>query len=88
MANKIDFYEGKPMFFAANSKELAKAVANYDGEVQPPYVVRWSGKVSRVREKAFEDDTTLGVIFLPNTVTKISDGAFYGCLNLTAVHLG
>ena len=51
MAKEIEFYKGKPVFFAANSKELARAVAAYDGEAQPPHVVRWSGKVSKVRER-------------------------------------
>ena len=75
MANETELYKGKPVFLAANSKELAKAITAYDGEVEPPYVVRWSGKVSKVREKAFEDDTTLGIIILPDTVTKIAEDA-------------
>lgn len=88
MAKAIEFYKGKPVFFAANSKELARAVAAYVGDAQPPYVVRWSGKVSKVREKAFEDDEMLEIILHPDTVTKIADGAFSGCVNLTEVHFG
>ena len=44
MADETELYKGKTVFLAANSKELAKAIAAYDGEAESPYVVRWSGK--------------------------------------------
>ena len=40
MAMETVFYDGRPIFEAANSKELAKAVEAFDDDVKPPYVVR------------------------------------------------
>ena len=69
MAESVEMYDGKPVFFAANSKELAKAVKNYKGKAEAPYVVRWSGKTNKVRDEAFYHDDNLGVLLLPDTVT-------------------
>ena len=35
MAKNVEFYEGRPIFQANNSKELAAVVAEYAGEVKP-----------------------------------------------------
>ena len=53
MTESLEMYDGKPVFLAANSKELARAVKKYEGKAEAPYVVRWSGKTRKVREEAF-----------------------------------
>lgn len=85
MTESLEMYDGKPVFLAANSKELARAVKKYEGKAEAPYVVRWSGKTRKVREEAFCHDENLGVILLPDSVTTIGDMAFAYCRNLSRV---
>jgi len=45
-------------------------------------------KVVAIAANAFRDKTTLASVAIPNTVTTIGEGAFYGCSALTSVNLG
>lgn len=85
MAKKIESYEGRPVFVASNSEKLAEAVAKYDGEVQPPYVVRLPSQLKEVKKEAFYHDETVGVVLMPDSITRIGTSAFEGCKNLSHV---
>ena len=60
MADTVEMYEGKPVFHAANSRELSKAVKKFEGKAEAPYVVRWSGKT-----KIGNDNRRHGIRVLP-----------------------
>ena len=79
MTESLEMYDGKPVFLAANSKELARAVKKYEGKAEATYVVRWSGKTRKVREEAFCHDENLGVILLPDSVTTIDEITIIAC---------
>ena len=87
MAKEPETYKGRPVFLASNSAQLAKAVANYEAEVEPPYVVRIRKGTKKVAERAFHDNSKIGVVLLPDTVTRIGCEAFYYCDNLTEIHM-
>ena len=80
-----EMYEGKPIFEAANKDELEKAVANYKGEVEAPYVVQLPKMIRKVEKSAFFHDKTIGIVFLPGEVEEIGKGAFAFCTNLTRI---
>lgn len=81
---KVEYYEGKPIFKANTSKQLAEAVAKFKGEVEAPYVVMVSSTM--VKKAAFAKDETVGVaLFEEGKVTKICDQAFMDCPALTTV---
>lgn len=84
MAMETVFYDGRPIFEAANSKELAKAVEAFDDDVKPPYVVRIPDGVTEVAGSAFFK-ASIDVVFLPNSVTKIEYNAFDCCANLSDI---
>jgi len=85
MAKKIEFFEGKPVFVVTNQNGLEKAVAAYDGEVAPPYVVRVKGK--SVKDNAFTDCRTIGIVLLDDNVETIGEWAFAYCSGLTNIHI-
>ena len=82
---EVDLYCGKPVFWAANKKELAEAVKMYGDKAEAPFVVRIPDGVSEIEYCAFEEDASVGVILIPDTVTKIGWGAFWKCSNLQDV---
>lgn len=82
---EVDLYCGKPVFWAANKKELAEAVKMYGDKAEAPFVVRIPDGVSEIEDRAFEDDESVGVILIPDTVTKIGRDAFENCSNLQDV---
>ena len=84
MAKKVEFYKGRPVFQANNSKELAAVVAEYEGEVKPPYVVRIKKNTKYIADLAFSDDDNVGVVFLPDSVVRIGEVAF-SCRNLSEI---
>ena len=80
-----ELYEGKPIFIASSSKELADAVSSQGDQVKPPYVVKIPPGSNQVRNCAFACDKTLGVVILPDSVKLIGNEAFCDCKNLTKV---
>ena len=82
---EVDLYGGKPVFWAANKKELAEAVKMYGDKAEAPFVVRIPDGVSEIEGRAFEEDESVGVILIPDTVTKIGSYAFMRCSNLQDV---
>ena len=80
-----ELYEGKPIFFASSSKELADAVSNREEKVEPPYVVKIPPGSNQVRSRAFAGNSTLGVVILPNSVKLMGNEAFACCAKLTKV---
>lgn len=82
---EVDLYGGKPVFWAANKKELEEAVKMYGDKAEAPFVVRIPDGVSEIEGSAFEDDESVGIILIPDTVTKIGYFAFWKCSNLQDV---
>ena len=82
---EVDLYGGKPVFWAANKKELEEAVKMYGDKAEAPFVVRIPDGVSEIENRAFEEDDSVGVILIPDTVTKIRHFAFEKCSNLQDV---
>lgn len=82
---EVDLYGGKPVFWAANKKELEEAVKMYGDKAEAPFVVRIPDGVSEIEYCAFEEDASVGVILIPDTVTKIGRDAFWNCSNLQDV---
>lgn len=79
---EVDLYGGKPVFWAANKKELELAVEKYGDRAEAPFVVRIPDGVSEIEKSAFEEDESVGIILIPDTVTKIGAYAFQECPNL------
>ncbi len=79
---EVDLYGGKPVFWAANKKELEVAVEKYGDRAEAPFVVRIPDGVSEIENGAFEEDESVGIILIPDTVTKIGAFAFKECPNL------
>lgn len=79
---EVDLYGGKPVFWAANKKELEEAVKMYGDKAEAPFVVRIPDGVSEIENRAFEEDESVGIILIPDTVTKIGAFAFMECPNL------
>jgi hypothetical protein len=84
---KIEMYEGRPVFRASNSEQLANAVAQYKGDIEPPYVVRIPVRTKYVKYRAFIFNDDIGVVILPDSVYSIDEEAFTSCDNLTSVIL-
>lgn len=82
---EVDLYGGKPVFRAANKKELEEAVKMYGDKAEAPFVVRIPDGVSEIEDRAFEEDNSVGIILIPDTVTKIGAFAFMKCSNLQDV---
>ena len=82
---EVDLYGGKPVFWAANKKELEEAVKMYGDKAEAPFVVRIPDGVSEIEYCAFEEDASVGVILIPDTVTKRRRFAFLDCSNLQDV---
>lgn len=82
---EVDLYSGKPVFWAANKKELEEAVKMYGDKAEAPFVVRIPDGVSEIEYCAFYEDASVGVILIPDTVTKIGCFAFGKCSNLQDV---
>lgn len=82
---EVDLYGGKPVFWAANKKELEEAVKMYGDKAEAPFVVRIPDGVSEIEDRAFEEDNSVGIILIPDTVTKIGAFAFMKCSNLQDV---
>ena len=80
-------YEGRPVFRASNSEQLANAVAQYKGDIEPPYVVRIPARTKYVKSGAFDSNQDIGVVIFPDSVYSIGDEAFVCCKQLTSIML-
>ena len=87
MANKIEMYDGKPVFRASNSEQLSDAVSQYKGEVEAPYVVKIPSRTKYIKFRAFSDNHDIGVVILPDSVYSIDEEAFTNCDNLSRIIL-
>lgn len=87
---EIEFYEGQPIFEAANSQQLFEGIEKYrkyKGEVNPPYIVRLPNNSTEVKDEAFKENSKIGAVLLPDSITRIGSFAFMGCKNLTRVNI-
>ena len=84
---KIEMYEGRPVFRASNGEQLANAVAQYKGDIEPPYVVRIPARTKYVKFRAFDSNHDIGVVIFSGSVYSIDEEAFICCENLTSVIL-
>lgn len=83
----METYKGKPVFEASNRKELEDAVAHCIEKIEPPYVVKIPAGSNQVGRHAFADDSTIGVVILPDSVKLIGNEAFFGCKKLMDVNI-
>ncbi len=81
------FYDGKPIFEAANEMELTGDIAKYKGEVTPPYVVRIPHDLKEIEKEAFKCDGNIGVILIQDGTYSIGECAFKYCENLASVKI-
>lgn len=65
-------------------------ITKYNGTdtvvVIPPTINSWP--VTKIGEDAFQDNTTITSVTIPDSVTEIGANAFAGCTNLTSVTYG
>lgn len=65
-------------------------ITKYNGTdtvvVVPPTISSWP--VTKIGEDAFQDNTTITSVTIPDSVTEIGANAFAGCTNLTSVTYG
>lgn len=65
-------------------------ITKYNGTdtvvVIPPTINSWP--VTKIGEAAFQDNTTITSVTIPDSVTEIGANAFAGCTNLTSVTYG
>ncbi len=63
--------------------------SNYSGVIVVPDYAQWNGynlTVDRIYYRTFANSNVTRVV-LPNTITDIEDGAFYGCLSLNNIEI-
>lgn len=63
-------------------------ITKYTGKestvILPSTISSWP--VTKIGEDAFQDNTTITSVTIPDSVTEIGSNAFAGCTNLTSVH--
>lgn len=68
--------------------ETTGTITRYNGTdtvvVIPPKINSWP--VTKIGEDAFQDNTTITSVTIPDSVTEIGSNAFAGCTNLTSVN--
>ena len=70
--------------FDATTGTIKKYNGNDTVVVIPPTISSWP--VTKIGEDAFQDNTTITSVTIPDSVTEIGSNAFAGCTNLTSVH--
>lgn len=60
----------------------------FDGTCYDYYCVTFKSEITEAKAKALLKNSKLETLFLPHSVTTISDSAFYGCTNLNTLYLG
>ena len=58
-----------------------------DTDIVIPSVSPAGDRVTSIAQQAFFENTTITSVVMPDSVTTIGDGAFYGCKNLTSATL-
>ena len=88
------YEEVNGLFFSIDPENITANVERYDiisnGDLVIPESVVFEGlayKVNSIRNSSFLNCTNLTSITIPNTITRIEDGAFSGCNELKAVHI-
>ena len=70
--------------------ETTGTITKYNGTdtvvVIPPTISSWP--VTKIGEAAFQDNTTITSVTIPDSVTEIGANAFADCTNLTSVNYG
>lgn len=72
--------------FDATTGTIKKYNGNDTVVVIPPTINSWP--VTKIGEDAFQDNTTITSVTIPDSVTEIGANAFAGCTNLTSVTYG
>lgn len=72
--------------FDATTGTIKKYNGNDTVVVIPPTIISWP--VTKIGEDAFQDNTTITSVTIPDSVTEIGANAFAGCTNLTSVTYG
>lgn len=70
--------------FDATTGTIKKYNGNDTVVVIPPTISSWP--VTKIGEDAFQDNTTITSVTIPDSVTEIGANAFAGCTNLTIVN--
>lgn len=70
--------------FDATTGTIKKYNGNDTVVVIPPTINSWP--VTKIGEDAFQDNTTITSVTIPDSVTEIGANAFAGCTNLTSVN--
>lgn len=70
--------------FDATTGTIKKYNGNDTVVVIPPTISSWP--VTKIGEDAFQDNTTITSVTIPDSVTEIGSNAFAGCTNLTIVN--
>lgn len=70
--------------FDATTGTIKKYNGNDTVVVIPPTISSWP--VTKIGEDAFQDNTTITSVTIPDSVTEIGANAFAGCTNLTSVN--
>lgn len=101
---EVCFQDESKMYFrlmSPNTVEVANRIAyygnnssegyQYRGNVTIPYTITHKGttySVVRIGASAFEGNTLIGSVVMPNTISVIDYSAFKDCINLSEVVLG
>lgn len=72
--------------FDATTGTIKKYNGNDTVVVIPPTISSWP--VTKIGEDAFQDNTTITSVTIPDSVTEIGSNAFADCTNLTSVTYG
>ena len=79
---------GKLYSIGENSATVC-SVKDNEEDVEIPAIINFDGTecpVTEIGEKAFESNTLMTELTIPETVTAIGDGAFAGCTSLEAIY--
>ena len=84
------FIPVKDDLFAEPIPKKTVTITKYTGKestvILLPKISRWP--VTKIGEDAFQDNTTITSVTIPDSVTEIGANAFAGCTNLTSVTYG
>lgn len=82
------FIPVKDDLFAEPIPKKTVTITKYTGKestvILPSTISSWP--VTKIGEAAFQDNTTITSVTIPDSVTEIGANAFAGCTNLTSVH--
>ena len=85
LPNNFDSIVGDFVFAVIDGVNTLVSYIGNDSEITLPD--NYKGETYVIGENAFEENTTITKVTIPNSVTSIGDNAFYGCTGLTAVYI-